>query len=312
MRLISFAGRAMASPLRLTVSVGDPGSADVAAAAWATVRDEFEASEGAMSRFRQTSEITQLNRLSGAATGAPVSRRLRRALVACDRARRLTNGRFDPRVLIDLERLGDHGASIGRTNGAHPWEAPAERVVEWPSCGRVRLAEPVDLGGIGKGLALRWAADAVRRLGLRSFLLDAGGDLVTSGEPPEGGPWRVGLEDPSGGEDQLAVMASWDGAVATSSVRRRHWVADDHAVHHLIDPHTGEPGGDGLLAVTVAGPDPAWAEVWSKTLFLEGRSGIAAHARRRGLAAWWIAEDGAMEMTPAGRARTLWVAGGER
>jgi thiamine biosynthesis lipoprotein len=80
-------------------------------------------------------------------------------------------------------------------------------------------------------------------------------------------------------------------------------------VHHLIDPQTGEPGGDGLLSVTVAGPDPAWAEVWSKTLFLEGRRAIAALARRRGLAAWWIAVDGTIEMTPAGRARTLWAAG---
>jgi thiamine biosynthesis lipoprotein len=301
----------MASPLRLTVSGGDPGPVAVAASAWAAVRDEFEASEAAMSRFRQTSEITELNRLSPGATTRPVSSRLRRALVTSDRARRLTDGRFDPRVLLDLERLGDHGAPIGGTSGAGPAGRAlrAERVVEWLPSRRARLTAPVDLGGIGKGLALRWAADAVRRLGVRSFLLDAGGDLVTAGEPSEGGPWRVGLEDPLGGDDPLAVIASWDGAVVTSSVRRRHWVADGRAVHHLIDPQTGEPGGDGLLAVTVAGPDPAWAEVWSKTLFLEGRCGIAMYARRRDIAAWWIAEDGTIEMTPAGRARTLWVAG---
>jgi thiamine biosynthesis lipoprotein len=300
----------MASPLRLTVSGGDPGPVAVAAAAWAAVRDEFEASEAAMSRFCQTSEITELNRLTPGATARPVSIRLRQALVACDRARRLTGGRFDPRVLLDLERLGDHGASIGDTNVARlPRAAPAERVVEWLPSGRARLAEPVDLGGIGKGLALRWAANAVRRLGVRSFLLEGGGDLVTAGEPPEGGPWRVGLEDPFGGDDPLAVIASWDGAVATSSIRRRQWVEDGRVVHHLIDPQTGEPGGDGLRAVTVAGPDPAWAEVWSKTLFLEGRGGIAIAARRRGLAAWWIADDGSLEMTPAGRDRTLWVAG---
>ena len=329
--LLSFEGRAMASPLRLAVSGHDPGPVAVAAAAWAAVRDEFEACEVAMSRFRETSEISELNRRSPVATTRPVSIRLRRALVACDRARRLTDGRFDPRVLLDLERLGDHGAPIGRTNGAQlapakppapakpgaratPAEraASAERVVEWLSSGRVRLSEPVDLGGIGKGLAIRWAANAVRRLGVRSFLLDAGGDLVTAGEPPEGGPWRVGLEDPLGGDEPPAVIASWDGAVATSSVRRRHWVADGRAVHHLIDPHTGDPGGNGLLAVTVAGPDPAWAEVWSKALFLEGCRGIATTARRRGLAAWWIGEDGTIEMTPSGRARTLWMSGESR
>ena len=101
-----------------------------------------------------------------------------------------------------------------------------------------------------------------------------------------------------------------DGAVATSSTLVHRWTAaDGRAVHHLIDPRTGEPGGAGLLAVTVAGPDPAWAEVWSKSLFLCGRDGIAALARTRGLAAWWVDADGRLEMTAAARARTIWVAG---
>ena len=112
-----------------------------------------------------------------------------------------------------------------------------------------------------------------------------------------------------GGTSPVAVVALHDGgAVATSSVRRLRWERDGRVVHHLIDPRTGEPGGDGLLAVTVAGPDPAWAEVWSKALFLEGRRGIGALARARGLAAWWVAPDGTLEMTPAGRVRTAWVA----
>ncbi len=86
-------------------------------------------------------------------------------------------------------------------------------------------------------------------------------------------------------------------------------MSGSRVVHHLIDPSIGEPGGDGLLAVTVAGPDPAWAEVWSKSLFLAGRQSIATVARGRGLAAWWVADDGSVEMTPAGRSTTLWVAG---
>jgi thiamine biosynthesis lipoprotein len=61
--------------------------------------------------------------------------------------------------------------------------------------------------------------------------------------------------------------------------------------------------------VTVAAPDPAWAEVWSKALFIAGRASIAAEARARGLAAWWFAPDGSLEMTPAARACTIWVAG---
>ena len=106
----------------------------------------------------------------------------------------------------------------------------------------------------------------------------------------------------------LAVIAAGDLAVTTSSVGVHAWVVDGRPAHHLIDPVSGQPGGIGLLAVTVAGGDPAWAEVWSKTLFLAGRDGVAAAARARGLAAWWIGVDRSLEMTPAARTRTIWVA----
>ncbi len=123
-------------------------------------------------------------------------------------------------------------------------------------------------------------------------------------------PWLVAIEDPTGRDDGPAVLAVSSGAVATSSVRLRRWQAPDGApAHHLIDPTTGRPGGEGLLAVTVATWDPAWAEVRSKELFLSGYRRIGSLARSLGLAAWWIDVDGRLEMTPAARQRTAWVAG---
>lgn len=172
----------------------------------------------------------------------------------------------------------------------------------------ISLARPVDLGGIGKGLALRWTAAELVREGITDFLLEAGGDLVARGLDTSGGPWLVGIEDPTETTDHLAVIAVIDGAVATSSVRVHRWSVDARVVHHLFDPRTGEPADGGLQSVTVAGPDPAWAEVWSKVLFVGGRGAIAAEARSRGLAAWWVADDGTLEMTADARARTAWVA----
>jgi len=135
------------------------------------------------------------------------------------------------------------------------------------------------------------------------------GAAVGRGPAPQGGPWLVGIEDPAGGGER-AVIAVPEGAVATSSTRVHAWrTADGRDVHHLLDPRTGEPGGVGLASVTVAAPDPAWAEVWSKALFLEGVRGIESRARALGLAAWWIAADGGLDMTPAARLRTTWVAG---
>jgi thiamine biosynthesis lipoprotein len=320
--LCRFETRAMGSALRLTMPAGLRTGDEVApdtdelAAAWAEVVDEFERSEEAMSRFRETSDLTVLNRSAGTGLAVTVDRRLERAVVAADRARRVTAGRFDPRVLDDLDRLGYRGAPLPAREGAGRPSAVAvapDRVTDRIACrvapGCLRVGRPIDLGGIGKGLALRWTTERLDRRGLGSYLLEAGGDLVARGPGPDADGWRVGIEDPCGGDAPVAVISVGDLAVTTSSVGVHAWVVDGRPVHHLLDPATGRPGGDGLLAATVASGDPAWAEVWSKSLFLAGRAGIAELARRRGLAAWWISADRELEMTPAARVLTVWVAG---
>ncbi|HEY6057093.1 MAG TPA: FAD:protein FMN transferase [Candidatus Limnocylindrales bacterium] len=310
----------MGSALRLAL-YGEP-EAECAAAAWLRVSQEFERAEQAMSRFRDSSDLARLNQAAGLGQPRVVDRRVVRALVAARRAQRVTDGRFDGRVLKDLERLADEGT--GRDPGTlRSFEPSREWLIADPRRSTVLLDGPIDLGGIGKGLALRWAWRALRGSQSRAFargsgaLLEAGGDLVAGGRAPDGSDWRVGIEDPSDepGRDRLprliAVVSLGRGAAAaTSSVAVNRWrTRDGRLVHHLIDPRTGEPGGDGLLAVTVVGDDPAWAEVWSKTLFLAGRMGIATLARARALAAWWVHEDGRLEMTPAARQRTLWTIG---
>ena len=185
-------------------------------------------------------------------------------------------------------------------------------VVEHFGRERVVVARPIDLGGIGKGLTLRWTAARLAANGATDFLLEAGGDLVAMGRSPDGGPWRLGIEDPGGGDGPLAVIVVSGLAVATSSTRVHRWTTDGRSVHHLLDPRTGEPADGGLAAVTVASRDPAWAEVWSKVLFLGGWATVAGEARSRGLAAWWVADDGTLAMTAAARASTIWVAAEDR
>lgn len=307
----------MGSPLRLTVVGRSPADAEQA---WALASSEFEAAEQALSRFRDSSDLTAVNRAAGTGTPIAVDRRLASALAAADRAGRLTDGRFDARVLGDLERLGYPGAALapGRSTRGEPPDrrddgSPGRWLTIDPAADTVSVAAPVDLGGIGKGLALRWAWRRVVRAGFLDAgggaLLEAGGDLVAGGVAPQIGPWVVAIEDPTGQGEPLAMAHVEAGAMVTSSTLVHRWTgADGRPIHHLIDPKTGEPGGIGLLAVTVAGSDPAWAEVWSKSLFLCGADGIAALARARGLAAWWVDVHGRLEMTAAARARTAWVA----
>ena len=299
----------MGSPLRLTVPDLPDGPDGVDT--WQLVVDEFEVAEAALSRFRDSSELTRLNRRAGSGQAVVTSSRLRIALIAAERARRVTDGRFDPRVLDDLDRLGYRGAPLDVEPMLADRAAPSGPVLRHAGRTGLVVDDRIDLGGIGKGLTLRWAAARLERDSCATFLLEAGGDLVARGHPPNADAWVVGIEDPAGRVDHLAAIVCRPGseAVATSSIRMNHWRIDGRNVHHLLDPATGEPGGSGLQSVTVTGPDPAWAEVWSKVLFLAGSSAIAEEARVRGIAAWWIDASGVLAMTPAARSKTAWVAG---
>jgi thiamine biosynthesis lipoprotein len=298
-------GRALGSRLRLIVPT-EANATDVDSA-WQGIQAAFDEVDRTMSRFRQDSELTQLNRRDGQA--AQASRLLISALSLSERARRVTAGRFDPRIVADLERLGFTAVPQAWTS-ARPDLEPMLRVA--PD-GRISLPAPVDLGGLGKGIALRLARRAAAmRLAGTGFLIDAGGDIVTLGRPDTTDPasrWSIALEDESGGSVPIATCElpeAW--AIATSSTRLGRRVDESgRVIHHLLDPRTREPGGGTLIAVTVAFPDPVWAEVWTKDLFLEGPQGIGPRARARGLAAWWLDAHAGLSMTPAARQLTTWV-----
>jgi FAD:protein FMN transferase len=325
--IVGFSSRALGSALGLHVRLPAEGSAagpdahaghEAANLAWELVQAEFDEVDRALSRFRDDSELTALNRLAGTGRVVAVSWRLRTMLAAVHRAGRLTGGRFDASVLVDLERLGEHGAALEPADlpeSAAPDHEPVARLVPTgtPRASLVHApAAPVDSGGIGKGLALRWASAAALEVlpPGAGLLLEAGGDITSAGTAPRGG-WRVGIEDPvlpGPDGDPLAVLAVERGSVATSSVRVRNWVAPDGLrAHHLVDPRTGEPARTGLIAVTVAAPDPAWSEVWSKSMFLAGRDRIGEEARTRGLAAWWVDDGGRLGLTPEARMCSEWV-----
>jgi FAD:protein FMN transferase len=299
--------RSMASPIRLQLGPDSPEPQR----RQAEVRALFGEVERQCTRFDPASDLMRANAAGSSPTEVGVH--CFAALQAAVLAHHATSGRFDPRVLTVLRDLG-YGSSLAFSAGPVRTEIVDREPEPVDGTWRPRFdaatrqvavgAVPVDLGGIGKGLALRWAAELLRSAGCTTFLLDAGGDCVF-GHGPEGEPWRIGVEDPAGGDGPVAVLEAADGACTTSSVRLRQWQAGDQRVHHLIDPRTGRPGGGHLRSVTVIGTDPADAEVWSKVLFLAGDR-IGAEAAERKLAALWVDDAGRSEHSPALAPYLIW------
>lgn len=230
--------------------VGGPG--DLAFGAGARI-DELESR---WSRFRADSEVSRLNR----AGGEPVAVSHDTYLLvqrACQ-AWHLSDGAFDPTILSSLEAAGYRDSfDAVWTEAALDHRAPA------PGCAgielddravTVRLPAPVrfDPGGIGKGLAADLVAGQLMRQGARGALVSIGGDLVATGEPPDGDAWTVRVNEPTLCAEPLATVSFDGGGLATSVVSKRTWTVEGQRVHHLVDPSTGASTEGVRLATAVA------------------------------------------------------------
>ncbi|MBW4029693.1 MAG: FAD:protein FMN transferase [Acidobacteria bacterium] len=301
--------RAMASAVSITVPRATATQVQLEALLHRALR-VFEDVEVACTRFNPSSPLMRTNESPARWHRVPavLYRALREAYEAYER----TGGVFDPRVLDTLVALGYDATlsfegpdvRVGARTVARAHRGAWRPRFRAHKCD-VWLGDAVELGGIGKGLAVRWASDVLAPR-LRDYLIEAGGDCYLAGRAPDGEPWRVGVEDPGGATTPVAVLALSDRAVATSSTRLRHWRVGEQRAHHLIDPRTGACGGDGLVAVTVVGADTARAEVDSKVLFLAGREAIADAAAATGVAALWCDDEGGVTINEAMRPYVAW------
>lgn len=302
--------RSMATQVRVESAAGS--------GARTAVQDLFRRVEASCTRFVADSPLMQAN--AAAEDWHVVPAECFAAVSEAAAAHAITDGLFDPRVLASLVALGyDHTLPFRLGPDAVADALVTDGPAVLPSLHRswspgldaarraVRIGpDPIDLGGIGKGLAVRWAAELLRRDDGSAFLVEAGGDLFAGGAGPDGGGWRIGVENPRGGRRPVAVLSLTDTACATSSRRLRSWHVEGRSVHHLIDPRTGASADGGLRSVTVVGPDAALAEVWSKALLIAGPD-AAVLADAEGLAALWVRDDDVVGMSEAMSQHVLWT-----
>ena len=226
----------------------------------------IEQLEARWSRFRDTSEISGLNRAGG--RPRTVSHDTVRLLDRCVRAWRRTAGAFDPTVHDAMVEHGydrdfadmsaeAKGPLVARpAPGLHGLVIDVERrLVALPASVRI------DPGGIGKGLAADFVCSELRARGSVGVCVNLGGDLRVAGHAPEADHWSITIHDPFDDARELMRIGITEGAVATSSRVRRTWRRDGQHVHHVIDPRTGSPAEIHTAAVTAIARSAWWAEV---------------------------------------------------
>jgi len=256
----------------------------------------FEAWEQSLSRFRETSELSQLNLSAG--TPVQVSETLWDVLQESLLSERRSLGLVTPAVLDALVIAG-YDRSFNQLAPTSSYltldRAPVGLLSEilLDESNRTVCLPPdlhLDFGGIAKG----WAADQAARK-LSAFgpaLVNAGGDIAISGPQSNGDAWPIGITDPFDPEENLETLLIERGGVATSGKDYRRWQRDSVWQHHIIDPRTNLPAQTDVLTATVIAPSAIAAEVAAKVALISGSGAGLAWLESNSLAGMLVLEDG--------------------
>jgi thiamine biosynthesis lipoprotein len=226
--------------------------------------DEFE---DRVSRFRPDSLVSAINREAGKGW-VSLDRETEELIGLCDWFHWKTGGTFDP-SLGPLMELWDY-KQPHETLPSSIAVAAARSLTGWSQSerepGRFRLPRAgmaIDLGGIGKEYCVDKTIEMARRHGIRDIMVNFGRDIRVYGHPPEGGPWRIGLEHP------LASDTCWSGvgldemAICGSGTYARGFQHAGRRYGHILDPRTGWPAESGCSAAWVIAPTCTEAGVLS-------------------------------------------------
>jgi thiamine biosynthesis lipoprotein len=120
-----------------------------------------------------------------------------------------------------------------------------------------------DPSGYVKSWAIAEAAEIIEKAGFKTYCIGAGGDILARSNTDK--IWNIGIQDPNNTSKILNMLSISNGAVATSGNYERGT--------HIINPKTKRPA-DGLLSVSITGPDIIWADVLATAVFAMGKHGL--------------------------------------
>jgi len=138
----------------------------------------------------------------------------------------------------------------------------------------------VDVGGVAKGFVLKQLEILLTGMGVKDFLIAAGGDILVSGRKSGGAPWRVGVRHPRNNSELLATLPMERGVLVTSGDYERFRIVDGKRYHHIFDPQSGYSCNQNQ-SLTIWADDPVQGDILSTGLFCRSAEQILAYVRER-------------------------------
>lgn len=303
--LIQVGRQAMACEFEVLLNAGQyPGGEDAALEAL----DVVDTLEAQLSIYRETSELSRVNRLA-ASEPVSVEPRLFELLERCAAWHRDTRGAFDVAVGALLRTWG-FVRRQGRIPSADDLAAARERSgmdhVRLDAANQtVSFARPgieLNLGAVGKGYALDRASEKLANRMIDDFLIHGGQSSILASGSRSGEPsgWRVAIRHPLRPERALAECRLRDQALGTSGSGVQHFHHGGKRFGHLLDPRSGQPA-EACLSASVIAPTAAEADALSTAFYVLGVDAARDYCQSH-------PEIGAILVAPGARSGSIEVA----
>lgn len=152
----------------------------------------------------------------------------------------------------------------------------------------------IELGAIAKGFIADKLKEYLKENGVTSGTINLGGNVLCIGKKTDGSPFRIGIQHPFENRNEIiTAVEAEDISVVSSGIYERYFIQDGKMYHHILDPSTGYPYNNGLVAVTVVSGKSVDGDALSTTCFAMGlEKGLDFASSLDSVYAVFITEDG--------------------
>lgn len=133
----------------------------------------------------------------------------------------------------------------------------------------------VNFNAIAQGYSCDFIARKLEKMGITSYLIEIGGEIICKGLNSKGKEWSVAIDKPIDGNfipgnEIQTIIELTDAGLVTSGNYRKFYIVDGEKYSHTINPTTGYPVKHNLLSATVIAPTAAMADAYATYLMVIG------------------------------------------
>ncbi len=240
---------------------------------------ELQKVDNSLSPFNKTSIISRINKNEDVAVNAM----FKEVYLLAESISKETHGAFDITVAPLVNAWG-----FGFKKGIEPTQGAIDSIKSYIGYKKIALINNhikkqdnrtmLDCSAIAKGYGSDVVARYLKKKGIQNFMVEIGGEIVTSGQNDKQTSWRIGINKPT--DDSLNtsneiqnIIQVTDIAMATSGNYRNFYYKNGKKYAHTIDPQTGYPVQHNILSATVLAKTCAEADAYATSFMVLGLKG---------------------------------------